>query len=504
MSVETLEMRKERSSLLSEAAILWTALAIGVLKLWLLPLSSSFWVDETGTFWTVKDGIGEAISRCYLWPSQSPLYSGIAWAALQLGGPPEIALRLPSTLAALASIVIVYRLGLRLLNPSAAMLASIVFACGEPVAFAAADARPYAIALFASLLAISALVRWFDTERLSYAAGYVAAAALTIHLHYIFGLALLVHAVYALYRMRFAPTLTWGRLIGAGVGVGVLTAPLLPHFLLVAKNTKSWASSPTPRALAGAVASPDLFAGIFAGVLLAVLFTRKPQLRIPPITREALVLLISWFFLPILILFLISVVSPSKIFLPRYYLFALPASALLMGWVLSSIQPTKARVLVAISIVLAAISTFGGLWRTIGHGREDWRAALATVRSIVEKPSTPVFVRSGFVESAYVDWLSDSEQYGYLYAPLLAYPPAGRIIRLPYSFDEKARRYFEKVLATLDDEDSVIFLTSEPQGWFDHWVAGRLAGAGFDAPRLWTYKGYVRVLLFERSAVDND
>ena len=111
----------------------------------------------------------------------------------------------------------------------------------------------------------------------------------------------------------------------------------------------------------------------------------------------------------------------------------------------------------------------------------------------------PVLVRSGLVESAYVDWRSDSERLGYLFSPLLVYPPAGQVIRLPYITTGKVLEYFEEVLSTLDHENRVLFVTSELSGWLDHWIGGRLAGAGFGPPHLWTYnKSYVRVLLFER------
>jgi hypothetical protein len=162
--------------------------------------------------------------------------------------------------------------------------------------------------------------------------------------------------------------------------------------------------------------------------------------------------------------------------------------------------------LIGLSIVIMAIGAFGGpnsrfsgFWRIADHGRENWRDALATVRQIAGNTSMPVVVRSGLVESAYLDWRSESASLGYLFAPLLIYPPAGRVIRMPYIFHSTAREYFEEVVTKLNSESRVLLVTSEPEGWLDHWIGGRLAGVGFGPPRLWTYnKGYVRVLLFER------
>src|SRR5436853_7604072 len=82
-----------------ERAVYLILLAAAVTRLWLLPLPSGFWLDETGTFWVIKNGFSEIAARCMLWTAQSPFYSLIAWAAVRLGGAHEVVLRLPSTVA---------------------------------------------------------------------------------------------------------------------------------------------------------------------------------------------------------------------------------------------------------------------------------------------------------------------------------------------------------------------------------------------------------------------
>ena len=127
--------------------------------------------------------------------------------------------------------------------------------------------------------------------------------------------------------------------------------------------------------MAIAIAPPELFAGIVCGLLLAAAFCRRLRVSFLKVPGETLLLLITWFFLPLAILTAVSLFTATKIFIPRYYLFALPAFALLVGWLLSALQPGRARVIVGVSVILAAVSTFGGLWRAIGHGREDWGAS---------------------------------------------------------------------------------------------------------------------------------
>ena len=66
----------------------WLAIltAVVIVSLWLMPLSSSLWLDELGTWWVVKDGAGDAIDRALTFHGQSPLYYLIVWSARVVGG----------------------------------------------------------------------------------------------------------------------------------------------------------------------------------------------------------------------------------------------------------------------------------------------------------------------------------------------------------------------------------------------------------------------------------
>ena len=55
--------------------------AIVVIQLWLGLIATSFWLDETGTWWIIKDGAAEAVRRSLSWSGQSPLFYLIAWSS---------------------------------------------------------------------------------------------------------------------------------------------------------------------------------------------------------------------------------------------------------------------------------------------------------------------------------------------------------------------------------------------------------------------------------------
>ena len=86
----------------------------------------------------------------------------------------------------------------RPVSPSEAGLIGVATFVTIPYnAFAAADARPYGLAMLASLGAMLMLLRWLDDGKLLDGVLYVLLAALTVHLHYLFATTVVIHGAYA-------------------------------------------------------------------------------------------------------------------------------------------------------------------------------------------------------------------------------------------------------------------------------------------------------------------
>ena len=86
-----------------------------VARLWIMPLGSSLGLDEFGTWWVTNGRFDEILARARLFP-QSVLYAAVLWLTRALAGPGEIALRLPSLLAAAAGGVLALSAGPRALR----------------------------------------------------------------------------------------------------------------------------------------------------------------------------------------------------------------------------------------------------------------------------------------------------------------------------------------------------------------------------------------------------
>ncbi len=199
-------------------------LIIMFVRLWLMPLDSSLWLDEIGTYWVTNARFTEIVPRAKLFLQSVP-YAAIVWMVRALGGSSEIVLRLPSLLAAGLAVWLLYRLGLEFFDRETAFLAIGIFVGLPSFAFAAGDARPYAFAVLTTVGALWMLVRWLERGRTIDAGCYVLFAAATIYFHYLFATTLVVHAAYALWKWHRGARVPLTALVVAAAAIALLVAP---------------------------------------------------------------------------------------------------------------------------------------------------------------------------------------------------------------------------------------------------------------------------------------
>ena len=487
-----------------EVTILSLCLVIAVWRLWLAQMGSSLWLDETGTVWAVKGTLAQALDRSWMHPGQpSVLYSIIAWLLLLPGFPMEWTLRLPSIMAMAGAGIVLYRLAVRFGLRGEAMLAVTVFATSGPVIFAAADARPYAIALLSVVAAVLMLTRWLDSGRSLDAAAYVVLTAISIHLHYTCALMCLVHAAYAVYRLN-----TGSRVSPSGVVLAValppaLCLPLAPHAanLWALRAPHSFVGTPGPAEFARAVLPSTLLICLAAGLSAGRWIAKGLAWRPPQEPPRSSFLLLTWYLLPMTLCFAVSRLSEAKVFVERYFLWGVPASALLVAWLIAGIEPARARRAAGLVVVLALV---GGRISQSGktHGSEDWRGAVQAINSMV-KPGTPVVFQSGFSESSSVHFEALSGAGGPLLAPLATYPIAARLFAVPGRLDTSAREQLEQIVSgSLLQSQSFVVLTRGSSS-VEVWLLGRLSTLGFVARHIGDF-GLVSVVIFERSTASGN
>ena len=181
-------------------------LALCLVRLWVGPLPSSFWLDEMATVFVAQHGSSHpslADAAPQAWRSW---YYPVIRMNGALFGYSEVATRLPSILAMAAFLVLLGGLARRLVHPEAAWFA--VFAClALPgLNYQAANARPYALGMCVFAAALLFLVRWLDFGRWRDGLLFAASAALVLYIHLLLWPSCLVFVLYAAARVARGET----------------------------------------------------------------------------------------------------------------------------------------------------------------------------------------------------------------------------------------------------------------------------------------------------------
>ena len=430
------------------------AITVAVLVCWILPARHPLSRDEIGTLWIVKDRLADVVSRAYYWTNWSPYYL-IEWPAVHLGGTSEFAMRLPSVLAMGLAAFLLFRIGRRLWDAEAGLLAVAVFSVMPDIGFAAGDARPYAFTLVALCAYTLAVLRWIETGRLRDCLAAAILAALTAYGHIVLAIGLVVPALYAIWAR---PT-SWHLLLAAAL-TALLAVPLgMQLRAYMGMSTTHYAGFfPVLDDLWAALASPQFLFTIAAGVVLAFLVV--PNLSAQwGISRPATAFLVAWVAFAPALLFTLARTGIASLYLGRYLLSTAVPQALLYGAVIRAIAPTRARAMVASTVVVASVVAFFFSAKSF-HG-EGWKDALAAVRQEIAASDMPLVMTSPYIEAQNEATMNDPRLRDVLFAPVLAYPAPPRLIRLPYVFDQA---YVTRVAASdlAREHDFVLLTSSQP------------------------------------------
>jgi uncharacterized membrane protein len=416
---------------LEHRRILWALVVLVGTVLFLRPIASSLWLDELGTWWVVKDGVRDVVSRSWQIQGQSPLFYLMAWATRWVTGPTEWALRIPSLACTLMAAALLYRLARRVLDREYGRLTVLVFVVWPSVAFAAVDFRPYALATLLTVLTVVAYLDWMDRWDPRWATVFVLAAAATIYVHYAFGLIVVALAAYSVWRRRSGlttPPVSW--LIGTFASVAFLCVPLVAQVVDLWGRRGQWTQGfPLSVDWVAAVTAPS-FIVLGAGVG-CVVAAATGNLYLRRVTAPAgfVPLLVFWIAVPLSVLILVTLFTNADLAIARYALVFAPGAVLAIALLLRSVQPDTGRRLIALCVGIGAIVALARM-----HHAADWRGSVTAANAVADERSL-VIVQPGFTESGQDSWLQDPERRSFLLAPLTLYPVEGNVVLLPRQLD---------------------------------------------------------------------
>jgi hypothetical protein len=155
-----------------------------------------------------------------------PAFFVLAWLFQQLGDP-FVWLRLPSLLAGVATVPLVYVLGLLTVGRRAAMVGAALFALSPLAIFYATEARAYALMTLLVVLSAIALLKAIETNDRRWWVALAVLDAGAMYAHYTSIFVLAAQAGWALWTQR---TLV-RQLLLAHAGAALLYAPWLPFLI---------------------------------------------------------------------------------------------------------------------------------------------------------------------------------------------------------------------------------------------------------------------------------
>lgn len=443
-------------------------------------LLRSFWVDETGTYWMVRDGFWAAIEKCASWPGQSIAYGALAslFCKPDAAGN-ELLLRTPSVIGLALMLYFTTRLATRAMGPVAGCCAFLLLLFHPNSLDLYIQARSYGLAAAAVAASYYFLFVWAEDRKPFSAACWALASICVLHLHYLYATAFLGQAVYLAWVFFVEKRREkWGHWALAVLAVAAALAPLAFHLLSLvsASHTLVTLGKPDIINLALTVIPPWLGPAAAVAALLIRLAYRAWRGEGGVAAPSAYAVLVAgWWLLGTFFMFILSQIGHYQVFVPRYLGFTGPAEALLLSAAAAWLFGRRALLGWAVlTITLVAVVPRSPLdpriaWRT---GYSEAGPALALVRGI----QAPVFFQSSLVESNFLAW-RNGPSGSYLFNELLAYPVPNRVLPLPIRMDMDVAYHLTGLLdGELKNEPVLIWVRF---GDVPEWLPGQMAERGY-------------------------
>lgn len=418
------------------------ALAVAAsISTWFIALRAPLRLDETGSYWQISAGFSE------IWPRQFsvlsfPAYSYFLWLSTKIIGSSEIALRIPSVLAMLGAVCLLYLGAREMFERDIALIAVIVFCLNPIVLFAAIDIRPYAFGVLVTNAAILILFRLRNDDSSWLAALFGLTAAGIIWFHYLFGV-ILPALVLCFIVFKVRDRRTFLRQFSVALAAFTLAMlPVIPGVVVMLRTSRThvYEVAPTPADLARTLAPGFLLFVLVGTALVAFLVFAAGGRRhlVNRIEGWQVWVCISLAFIPILILYGVSVGTSIHTFASRHRLEAVPGIALCWALVLSRFQSRILRLLFCVAMV--ATTVYQCFTAPLARMHENsMKDAIALAEGSASIDDAPVVMCSGFVESNFAPMPSmENVRDSVFFAPLTYYKLSVPVVPLPQLLNEEA------------------------------------------------------------------
>lgn len=412
------------------------------IALWLPALRSPLWLDETGSFWQISAGFSAIWTRILHVPlPPSPVYIYTLWLSTKIFGNSELVLRIPSIIAMLGAVYLLFRAAREMFDLEFAILTVIIFCFNPIVVYASIDVRPYAFAVLATNATIFILVRLRrdNSNRMAALLGLSAATAIWCHFLFIVLLPPIILCFFIVKRFHHK---TFWRQFGVALVVFALAfLPVIPGMLSLFRTSHTHVFEPAPDLMTlFIVLLPAL--PLLSFICAGLIYTLAPWRRDSPIRFQGWRAVFCLFLalIPVLILYGVSAGTSIHLFVLRHELCAVPGIALCWALLIRDFRIRAVRLLFCVTLSVLAVYIYCISPSSAQHGYYTWKYALDAAEKNASADNAPVLICSDFPEADYVEMPLDSAKESRYFAPLSYYKLSVPVVPLPRALNDEAIR----------------------------------------------------------------
>lgn len=453
------------------------ALAVAI-STWFIAIRSPLFLDETDAYWQISHGFAG------LWASQFPpttfpAYAFILLITTKVLGTSEVALRVPSVLAMLGAVYLLYLAARELLGRETAMLAVVIFSLHPIIVFASINVRPYPFAALVISATFLVLFRLRNSDSIQLAALFGALAATIVYFNFLF-VAILPALVLCFFLLKPQGRQRWRQFGWALVAFALAFLPLLPGllYLIRVRSAHVYEKPPKVSQLLWTIAPswlPLVVAGTALTALVIAALTTKPR-ELDRMEWQPWAVCALLGFVPLLILYGISAGTSIHMFTDIHRTVAVPGIALCWAIVVGRFQPEVRLLFCAALVTVIAIVLFRS-----PDSREpeaSWKYAVQAVEKDASVDNAPVLVCSNFPEADYTAMPVDAPKTSHLLAPLTYYKLSVPVVPLPRGLNAEAIRDGSQFLRQEAAKHQRFLAMGDPPSYRTlDWLARRASGA---------------------------
>ncbi|HEX5233709.1 MAG TPA: glycosyltransferase family 39 protein [Silvibacterium sp.] len=418
------------------------ALAVAI-STWFIAIRSPLFLDETDAFWQISSGFS-GLWASQFQPTTFPAYPFILLLATKVLGTREIALRVPSLLATVGAVYLLYLAAREFFSRETATLAVVIFSVHPIIVFASINVRPYSFGALAICATFLVLFRLRRSDSIGIAALFGLLAAVIVYFNFLF-VAILPAMVLCFFLVKPGEKHRW-RQFGFALGAFALAfLPLIPGllYLLRVRNAHVYEKAAKVSELLWTVAPswlPFVFAGAaLVALVVAALTTRPGEARPTKVNGSnwrAVTACVSLAFVPLLILYAVSAWTSLHVFTAIHRTIAVPGIALCWAWIAGRFRP-EIRLLFCVALVAA---TSIAVYRSPDTRQPEytWKYAIQAAEKNASPDNAPVLVCSNFPEADYLPMPLDSAKTSHLFAPLSYYKLSVPVVPMPRTLNNEA------------------------------------------------------------------